>query len=174
MDGLGDDIRSFGFWIFDFGWRMLRRLAPAPVPVRVRQAARIFWLGCAASALLNLSTSASAELAGGQDEQVAYKTMTGKVSGVGASGKFLAVEYRHDPGAGMSYEMAFPLDEKAQLSHVKSLKELHLGDAVTVEYREVTFKDEQKQLKTRRVATKVELVKSAPTEPPDSPAASTQ
>ncbi len=97
-----------------------------------------------------------------KDEKVmAYKTMSGTVSGVGPA--FLAVEFQRDDKNGASFEMALPLDPEANTTYAGLLKELQLGDTVSVEYRETATKDSQGQYtQMRRTATKIALVRRAP------------
>ena len=100
-----------------------------------------------------------------KEEKVMPKTLTGYVSGVGP--RFIAVEYPQDAAKGIGREMALPVAEKAQLQGVKALKDFQLGDRVTVEYQETAFKDDTEDvLKSKRVATKITLVKAAPPQKP--------
>lgn len=110
---------------------------------------------------VGMAAASAAPEAAVKEEQVAYKHVTGLVSGVGA--KFIAVESPQSAKSTDGIEMAFPLDDKAQLVAIKSLKDLHLGDYVDVEYRETIFKDktDYDQTKSKRVATKITLMKAA-------------
>ena len=56
------------------------------------------------------------------------------MSGVGKN--FIAIIYQIDTAKGIEYEMALPLKKDAQYQFVKSLKELGIGDKVSVTYEE--------------------------------------
>jgi len=94
------------------------------------------------------------------DAKVELKTVMGTVSGIGSG--FIAVEFQRDEKKGASLEMALPVDEKALVSQKDTLKMLHLGDTVAVEYQERTGKDDRGEYtKVKRAAMRITLIKRA-------------
>ena len=71
----------------------------------------------------------------GQTKKV-LKTITGEVGGIGPN--FIAIVYQKDEEKGVEYEIALPLKENVKFQFVKSLKDLKVGDKVTVQYEEET------------------------------------
>ena len=72
-------------------------------------------------------------------EETASKSLTGEVAGISPS--FIAVTYGQDSET--SYEMAFNLDAKVKIMGAKELKEILMGDTVSVSYDEKFQKDEK-------------------------------
>jgi len=68
------------------------------------------------------------------DTKKVIKTITGEVGGIGPN--FIAIVYQKDEEKGVEYEMALPLKEDVKFQFVKNLKELQVGDKVTVQYEE--------------------------------------
>ncbi|MFH0796597.1 MAG: hypothetical protein V2A65_06000 [Candidatus Omnitrophota bacterium] len=109
----------------------------------------------------------AAEEKGTEKKDVTRKTLTGEVSGLGPN--FIAITYQVDTAKGVEYEMALPLKKDAQFQFIKSLKELGIGDKVSVIYEEektssvenVNDKEEVKE-SVKREATLVRLEGKAP------------
>ena len=95
----------------------------------------------------------------------ALKQIQGAVSAVNKHG--IAVDYERSETA--SKEIYLPFASKLTVQGVKSLSDLHMGDTVMVEYKELLEKDERGALtKSSRVAVRVVFLAPAP---PPAPAA---
>lgn len=96
-------------------------------------------------------------------ETTVAKTVTGIATGV--SPKFIAVEYGASLKDGAALEMAFNVDREVRIKNKRSLKDIGMGDTVTVDYDEITKTNlEGKVLSSRRVARSVSFIRPAPKE----------
>ena len=133
------------------------------------------------SAILFWGTVSISAEKGTEKKDVTRKVLTGEVSGLGPN--FIAVVYKVDIDKGVEYEMALPLKKDAQFQFIKSLKELGIGDKVSVIYEEektssvekVNDKEEVKE-SVKREGTLVRLESKVPssavytgTEPEENP-----
>ncbi|HOW42493.1 MAG TPA: hypothetical protein P5110_03140 [Candidatus Omnitrophota bacterium] len=91
--------------------------------------------------------------------QVAIKQVSGVISGL--SSGFIAIELGGGSAKG-ARESAFNLDKNVRIVHKKSLKELSVGDTVSLDYEETVTKqaDGKKMRKTRVIA--ITFLKAAP------------
>jgi hypothetical protein len=69
-------------------------------------------------------------------KEVATKKMTGEVQGI--SKNFISILYSQDEKT--SYEMAFDVDKDVKIENKKDLKQINIGNIVTVSYEETTEK----------------------------------
>ncbi len=76
------------------------------------------------------------------------KEVSGKITSL--SSNFLAVESGIDQNEGAALESAFNLDKNVRVIHKKNLKELNIGDTVSVGYEETieTMEDGRKMRKS--------------------------
>ncbi|GEM_PF-6523896 len=89
------------------------------------------------------------------------KQVTGQVSGI--SKDYIGIVYQADKNT--EREMGVMIKGVPTLERVKELNEIEMGDTVTVEFSEVTEKDENDQEVMKHVATKIIFVKKAPPPP---------
>lgn len=119
----------------------------------------------ATALLLTISHTVSAQEAQqGQEPKaaVSMKQITGTVSGLSA--RHLSVLYSSDPERGASLEAAFNLDKDVRVIHKQSLKEIAVGDTVSVAYEEtVTRTAEGKSMRSTKVKS-ITFLKPAPKE----------
>ena len=75
------------------------------------------------------------------------KLLTGEVGGLGPN--FIAIVYEKDEEKGIEYEIALPLAKDASFQSIQNLKELEVGDKVTIQYEEETstYKEKVKDTK---------------------------
>jgi len=186
---------NFGFWILDFGlgsqsairnpqsaiskivsypWRSGVRPVTVTIPVtlpcipqrlRERSLRRIVF-GLVVCGLLFSGTAAARAAESGAEEHVTVKNVQGIVSAINRHG--IAVEMSRTKST--SAEMYLPFFSSVRLGGVRKVEELHAGDTVFVEYREVVSKaDQGAQATVKRAATAIALVARAPaaTESPE-------
>ncbi len=89
------------------------------------------------------------------------KEITGQVSGV--SKDYIGVIYQADKNT--ESEMGILIKGVPVLERVTGLEQIEMGDTVTVEYSEVTERDDNDQEIMKHVATKIIFVKKAPPPP---------
>lgn len=82
---------------------------------------------------------------------VAVKELQGEVSGI--SSNFIAILYGQDKKT--SYEMALTLDKDVRIEDRKSLKDIGVGDVVSVSYEETTETKKQDDKEVTRVMGRV-------------------
>lgn len=96
-------------------------------------------------------------------------SQTGEITGeIGyLDDKYISIIYAHDDEARAEYEVLLPIEDGGvTVDRKKSLKELSMGDTVTVGYEQGVENVRGKQ-KMRRKARSVQFIKSAPPVPPD-------
>ena len=82
---------------------------------------------------------------------VVVKEMQGEVSGI--SSNFIAIVYGQDKKA--SYEMALTMDKDVKVEDRKSLKDIGVGDIVSVSYEETTETKKEGDKDISRVVSRV-------------------
>jgi hypothetical protein len=82
---------------------------------------------------------AQSEVSNGQKD-IASKEIQGTVSGIGYGS--ISVEYQTDAQKGTAEEMLFPLDEMEQIIHKQDIKQINVGDTVSIQYDETTQQTE--------------------------------
>ncbi|MFH0796595.1 MAG: hypothetical protein V2A65_05990 [Candidatus Omnitrophota bacterium] len=107
----------------------------------VRSITSLFFILLAVSLVWTSQISAG-EAKKEEKVEKSVKSLTGEVGGVGPN--FLAIVYAKDEEKGIEYEMALPLDENAQFQSVDNLKDLEIGDKVTIQYEEETTTHQEK------------------------------
>ena len=123
------------------------RTSPMLASVHLRQLV----VGVLVGSVCLIGGSASAET----DEQVTVKQLQGTVSAVNAQG--IAVEFARTKTT--SKEMYLPFVPQVRVQGVRRVTELQPGDTVSVEYREVTSKDEHGEYtKVNRMASGITLI----------------
>lgn len=80
-----------------------------------------------------------------------FKEITGEVSGI--SSNFIAIVYGQDKKT--SYEMAFSMDKDVRIEDRKSLKDIGVGDIVSVSFEETTETKKQGDKDITRVVSRV-------------------
>ena len=97
--------------------------------------------------------------AGVEEGYTSFKLLQGTISAISNHG--VAVEHsRTETGAS---ELYLPFDSKLKLQGISSIGEIHSGDTVLVEYREILMKDGQgKYSRSSRTAVRLALVSRAP------------
>jgi len=94
--------------------------------------------------------------------EVTMKEATGVISALSAN--FIAVETGIDPSTGIPREEAFNLDKNVRVLHKNSLKEIKVGDTVTVGYEEtIETTDTGRRIRSTSVKT-ITFLKSPPKE----------
>jgi len=64
----------------------------------------------------------------------ASKEVAGRVSGI--SKNYIAIAYGSDEATHTEYEMLIPLDKSLNLTHVKTLDQIKVGDTVSIQFDE--------------------------------------
>lgn len=95
------------------------------------------------------------------------KEISGEVTGI--SKDFIAVMYREEVATGVEYEMGLNIEGVPQLERVTDISQIEVGAMVTVQYEEITERDDQDKEVTKRFARKIILTKTAPPPPPPEP-----
>jgi len=88
-------------------------------------------------------------------KEVTTKKITGEVMGI--SRNFIAVYYLTDEKKQISREMAFNIDKDVKIENKADLKQINVGNIVTVTYEETTEK--RKDDKEGKIKVKNKLVK---------------
>jgi len=98
--------------------------------------------------------------------KVETKEVTGEVGGI--SKDFIAVVYKKDDASHASYEVALPIQGTPILQHISNLKQIKVGDTVTVQYDEMIKTDENgKNAVVGRNAKSITFISPAPPQPPE-------
>jgi len=103
-----------------------------------------------------------------QEEQSSGKTaktvkeIEGEVSGIGFN--MISIVYNRDPEKGTAEELLLPIDEVSQLIHKNNIKEIQVGDTVSIQYDETT-RETDNGPRTERKAKVISFIKSAPVQP---------
>ena len=94
--------------------------------------------------------------------EVAQKEATGVIGSLSAN--FIAIETGVDSQAGAATEAAFDLSKNVRIEHKNSLKDLKVGDTVTVGYEEtIETRDDGRKMRKTSVKT-ITFLKPAPAE----------
>jgi len=94
--------------------------------------------------------------------EVALKEATGVIGSLSAN--FIAIETGVDPQQGAATEAAFNLSKNVRIEHKNSLKEIKVGDTVTVGYEEtIETRDDGRKMRKTLVKT-ITFLKPAPAE----------
>ncbi|MFH1062871.1 MAG: hypothetical protein V1747_08345 [Candidatus Omnitrophota bacterium] len=80
------------------------------------------------------------EAVGGKKD-IASKEIQGIVSGIGYGS--ISVEYKGDAEKGTAEEILLPLDEMEQIIHKQNIKQINVGDTVSIQYDEITQETEK-------------------------------
>ena len=108
----------------------------------------------------------SAAAARNEVTKVETKEVTGEVSGV--SKDFIAIVYKKDDASHASYEVALPIQGTPILQHISNVKQIKVGDTITVQYDEMIKTDEKgKNAVVGRNAKTITFVSPAPPPPPE-------
>lgn len=105
-------------------------------------------------------------------EVIVVREVEGVISAL--SGNFIAIECGLNSVGNAAVEMAFNLDKKVQVVHKKSLKEISVGDRVSVTYNEIIKEEEGRKI-ARRLVTAITFLAAGQKQPqiePPPPAAS--
>jgi len=94
--------------------------------------------------------------------EVTMKELTGVISALSPS--FIAIETGVDAQQGAATEAAFNLSKNVRIEHKNSLKEIKVGDIVTVGYEEtIETRDDGRKMRKTSVKT-ITFLKPAPAE----------
>jgi hypothetical protein len=88
-------------------------------------------------------------------KEVTVKKITGEVMGI--SQNFISVLYGIDEKKQASLEMAFDIDKDVKIENKVDLKQINIGNIVTVTYEEITEKlkdDKEKKIKIKNRTVK--------------------
>jgi len=92
--------------------------------------------------------------------EVALKEATGVIGSLSAN--FIAIETGVDAQQGAATEAAFNLSKNVRIEHKNSLKEIKVGDTVTVSYEEtIETRDDGRKMRKTSVKT-ITFLKPAP------------
>ncbi|MBU1087048.1 MAG: hypothetical protein KKD05_05965 [Candidatus Omnitrophica bacterium] len=89
---------------------------------------------------LNASARAENEITAGK-KNIASKEIQGIVSGIGYGS--ISIVYKSDAQAGTAEEILLPLDELEEIIHKQNIKQINVGDTVSVQYNETTQETEK-------------------------------
>ncbi|MBU1044182.1 MAG: hypothetical protein KJ915_07275 [Candidatus Omnitrophica bacterium] len=99
---------------------------------------------CMVALLLNIGLNASVraenEIAAGK-KNIASKEIQGIVSGIGYGS--ISIVYKSDAKSGTADEILLPLDELEEIIHKQNIKQINVGDTVSVQYNETTQETEK-------------------------------
>jgi hypothetical protein len=96
--------------------------------------------------ILILSLCLNAVLVCAQDEVIseqknlAKKEVQGEVSGIGYGS--ISIVYQRDIEKGTAEEILLPVDEVEQIIHKQNIKQINVGDTVSIQYDEITQETE--------------------------------
>ncbi len=92
--------------------------------------------------------------------------VTGEISHM--DDKYIAVVYARDEEKHAEYEVLLPIDGDVTVEHKNNIKDLVIGDTVTISYDQGTEEEAgTKNKKMKRRASKIKFVKAAPLTPPE-------
>lgn len=77
-----------------------------------------------------------------QDESFTTETVSGEISGI--TKRAISIIYDRDYDTATEYEMLIPLDKDTKLKHKGSMKELKVGDLISIEYEKPGEKSKHK------------------------------
>ena len=123
---------------------------------------KIIFMLLAGLFILSLNSAAIAEEAKQEEKKVkvekVMKSTEGEISGL--SNNFIAVLYGQDEKT--SYEMALNIGKDVKIEHKKSLKDIGVGDTVSVTYEEtIETKEGEKPRVMSRVVKTIKFIRAA-------------
>jgi hypothetical protein len=77
-----------------------------------------------------------------EDLSFTTETVSGEISGI--TERSISIIYDRDYDTGTEYEMLIPLDKDTKLRHKGSIKELKVGDLISIEYEKPGEKSKHK------------------------------
>ena len=103
-----------------------------------------------------------------KEAKITNGTIEGEISAIGKD--YISIVYKTDPQKGIEYEMMIPFEDGVKYERVKGLKQLQVGDTISIQYQDTTEELEDGP-KIERKAKVVSFVKAkvAKPEPPKPP-----